>query len=56
MQPIGAIGAGFILTAAGVLVLFLKFTTSYSLFDPFWPPVLAIGVGILLLIIGRGRR
>ena len=41
---------GFMLVAAGILNLFLKFTTTYSLFEPVWPPIITIAVGVLIIV------
>lgn len=41
---------GFMLVAAGILNLVLKFTTTYSMFEPVWPPLITIAAGVLIIV------
>ena len=42
---------GFLLLAAGIVNLVLKFTTTYSLFEPVWPPIVTIAVGVAIIVL-----
>ena len=43
------VAAGLFMVTTGAMSLILKFTTGYAMFNPVWPPVVVVLVGVFLL-------